>query len=118
MATTSHGAIVRESFEKAWSRGDFDGLDQLLAGTIDFHYRRTARTMDVNDLERTVSAWRSAFPDLRFSVEQLIEEGNLVAARVTHSGTQHGPMRGLPPTGRGMEVDDEYAMWAQLGLSP
>jgi steroid delta-isomerase-like uncharacterized protein len=134
--TTSHGAIVREIFERAWNSGDFDGLDRLLADPVDFHYRRSMRTMRPDDLRRTVQSWRSAFPDLRFSVEELIEEADLVAARVTHTGTQRGHMRGHPATGRRMEidamyffrfaygrlvevweVDDEYAMWEQLGPS-
>jgi predicted ester cyclase len=52
----------------------------------------------------------TAFPDLRFTEEDLIGEGELVAVRFTASGTQTGPLQGRPPTG-------EHVTWHGLVLS-
>ena len=43
---------------------------------------------------------RTAFPDLRFTIEKLVTEGDTVAGRLTTSGTHQGPLMGIPPTGR------------------
>ena len=42
----------------------------------------------------------SAFPDFHTTIEEIIEEGALVAARLTHRGTHRGDFLGIPATGR------------------
>ncbi|HTI32352.1 MAG TPA: ester cyclase [Miltoncostaea sp.] len=41
-----------------------------------------------------------AFPDLAFGVDDLVADGDRVWARWTMTGTNDGPYRGLPPSGR------------------
>jgi steroid delta-isomerase-like uncharacterized protein len=43
---------------------------------------------------------RSYFPDLSGTVEDIVVEGDRVAARVTWRGTHRGAFLGIPPTGR------------------
>lgn len=43
---------------------------------------------------------RSAFPDLRITIEDLLEDGDKVVARVTLHGTHQGDFLGIPATGR------------------
>ena len=42
----------------------------------------------------------AAFPDLQHVVEEVVAEGERVAARLTERGTQRGPFQGVAPTGR------------------
>jgi len=46
----------------------------------------------------------SAFPDVSFSVEDMVAEGDNVAIRAIGRGTHTGPYRGMPPTGKKVEV--------------
>lgn len=80
---------------------------------------------------------RTAFPDLRFTIEELVAEGEVVAGRLTMSGTHEGPLMGMPPTGRSVRqnhmhfvrfregkavehwgVRDDVGMMRQMGVMP
>ena len=50
--------------------------------------------------KQIASAFRAAFPDMRFDVEIVIAEGDYVAARWTASGTHAGVWGDAEPTGR------------------
>lgn len=47
-----------------------------------------------------VRAFRTAFPDMDDRVQEQIAEGDVVVTRVRCIGTQEGPFRGLPPSGK------------------
>jgi predicted ester cyclase len=51
-----------------------------------------------------VVALRKAFPDLRYSIEDLVVGSDAVATRTTMRGTHRGDFFGLAPTGRAFEV--------------
>lgn len=78
--------------------------------------------------------WIAGFPDCTFHLSHLIADDALVAALMPWTGTQTGPVLGLPPTGRPVHVGqivifrvvdgkiteaweewDEYRMRQQLG---
>ena len=47
-----------------------------------------------------VAAVVDAFPDYRWTIEQLVVDGPCLAARLTDTGTHTGPWLGVEPTGR------------------
>ncbi len=47
---------------------------------------------------------RSGFPDVQWTLEEMIAEGDNVAARFTMKGTHQGSFFGVPPTGRKITV--------------
>ena len=56
------------------------------------------------------SNYITAFPDLHFTIEDLIAEGGTVVVRFTTRGTHQGTLMGIPPTGKqvsgtGMFID-------------
>lgn len=48
--------------------------------------------------------WLSAFPDLRFTIEQMFAAGDRVFSQLTVDGTQAGQWLGIPPTGRRVNI--------------
>ncbi len=50
------------------------------------------------------NTFHTAFPDLSITVEDMIAEGDRVAARVTMRGTHLGEFMGVAPTGKPVEV--------------
>ena len=51
-------------------------------------------------LKQFISGLRSAFPDLRYDVEDEVAQGGKVALRVRASGTHRGELFGIPPSGK------------------
>jgi predicted ester cyclase len=49
---------------------------------------------------RTLEGQRSAFPDWKIAVGELIAEGDLVASTLTFTGTHRGRFRSIEPTGK------------------
>jgi steroid delta-isomerase-like uncharacterized protein len=92
-------AIVREHMESE-NRLDFDTTMR----TFDHPRYELIPTGEVHDGERAVANYydetRSAFPDQRNRLIELHHSDDAVIAEFELSGTQEGPFRGLPPTGR------------------
>ena len=55
-------------------------------------------------IQAEVACLRAAFPDLNLTIEDMVAERDLVAARLTWSGTHRGSYRGVPPIGRSISV--------------
>ena len=51
-----------------------------------------------------IGMMRSGFPDIQWTLEETIAEGDKVAARFTMRGTHQGAFFGVPPTGRSIVV--------------
>lgn len=52
----------------------------------------------------SVATYLAAFPDLRFTVEDVIVQGNRVVQVWRAQATQRGPLMNIPPTGLRIEV--------------
>jgi steroid delta-isomerase-like uncharacterized protein len=91
-----------------FNRGDLDYV-ALAAASDAIDHQEPAGTDLVSHLKDVISTLRTAFPDLRFEVHEIVGEGQVVACRSTMSGTHQGPLRigpmaGLPVTGASIEV--------------
>jgi predicted ester cyclase len=69
---------------------------------------------------RLMSALNSAFPDLKFDIQNVTVEGDRATVQAIWSGTNQGPlnmplpgMPSIPPTGKGVSVKDTYIVTVQ-----
>jgi steroid delta-isomerase-like uncharacterized protein len=51
-----------------------------------------------------IGMMRSGFPDIQWTLEEMIAEGDMVAARFIMRGTHRGTFFGVPPTGKSIQV--------------
>ncbi len=80
------------------SNGDRATLTRYFSEDVVFNNSR-----DVQQHLARMRAVRSAFPDLRLTIEDQIAEGDKVITRVTFRGTHRGEFRGIAPTGKQVE---------------
>jgi len=75
-------------------------IDELYATDIVYHSSSGRDIRGIKDYKQHVSEFYSAFPDLRFTIEDMVAEGDKVAVRLTGTGTNKGEFRGIPPTNK------------------
>jgi steroid delta-isomerase-like uncharacterized protein len=93
--------VVRRLFEEVWSKGNLSVADELFAPSYTHHDPSTpdvGRGPESEKLRATL--YRTAFPDLRLTIEDLIAEGETVMARWSCRGTHKGALGGIAPTGK------------------
>jgi steroid delta-isomerase-like uncharacterized protein len=99
-------SVVSRYFNDVWSQGNLDILDELLTADYVNHTPSTPNPPPgPGGLKPIIAAFRTAFPDLHFTVLDVVVEGERVAVRVRMEGTHDGPLFGLPATHRRVSVD-------------
>ena len=97
--------IIRCQFEDVWNQGRVD----LISTYWDADLSNFGELRSLDHLRLIVETWRTAFPDLHFTVDEQLAEGDQVFSHCTLTGTHLGvfmhPSWGtLPPTGKQFTV--------------
>ena len=126
MSTEENKALVRREQEELWNHtGDLDAAGDLFAPE-----RAEAARQEAADFRR-------GFPDVISTIEDIVAEGDRVAARWTARATHLGEYVGVPPTGKEVQftgismyrieggriaeswtVEDELGLMRQIGAVP
>ena len=133
MPTEENKALLRRLFEEVWNQGNLATLHEVVAA--DFLYHPDLRGLEA--YKQAIDSMLTAFPDLHFTIEGMVAEGDKVVVRWTLHGTHQGFFQDIPPTGKpvtltgisffrvangkGVEVwtDADYlGMLQQLGVVP
>ena len=139
MSSETNKTVSRRFFEEVFSRGRLNLLDEIIAKD---HVNSGPGSLPglPNGPEGTkqlVTVYRNAFPDVDFTINEQIAEGDKVVTRWTAKGTHKGELMGTPATGKsatvtGIAVDrlvngkiaeswgifDQFGMLQQLGVIP
>lgn len=103
MSKEDNNAIVRRFFMEGPSKGDLRSADELLAQTFALHTPLPSAP-GIQGMNDVITACRAAFENLNVTVEEMVAEGDLVAARFTARGMHKGAFMGLPPTGKSITM--------------
>lgn len=142
MSTEQNKTIVRRWIKDMFEKGNLALADELFTSDSISHDRSGPGPngewpRGPEGARAVVKAYRGAFPDIKYTIEDQIAEGDLVVTRWRASGTNTGPLMGLPATGKpaaisGIETErlvngkiaeswvnfDNISMLVQLGLAP
>ena len=123
-------AVVRRLIEEVWNKGSVSLADELFTPNYE---HRDASTPDFGrgpeGEKKRATLYRTAFPDLRLTVEDIIAEGETVVTRWSCRGTHKGDLLGIAPTGKQINISgvtiarlsngklaEGYVNWDALGL--
>jgi predicted ester cyclase len=135
--TQDNKQLTRDFFNRINS-GDFAGAAAQLSDEC-INHAAIPEAQGRRGFEMILTKVKGAFPDLRYTLDDIFAEGDRVAVRVTCTGTQRGPMTftrlQMEPTGKPVKFEqlhvlriangkiveqwmcqDSLAMFRQLGL--
>ena len=130
MSAEENKTIVRRINEEVWNKGDLDVIDELIAD--DAVISVVGAPQEIRGpagFREFVTMYRTAFPDLRITVDEQIGEGDVVVNRWTATGTHEGELMGIAATGKqattsgvninrisGGKLVQGWGLFDQLGL--
>ena len=82
----SNKQVVRTLYEDCLSKGRLDRLPQLVAR----HYQGIGDARGPDGFRTIIEGLRSGFPDIHYTIEDLVAEGDRVVVRWTWQGTHEG----------------------------
>ena len=100
MSTEENKALVRREYEQGVNPKNFRVRDEVLADNFVAHFPGHAPIHGIEAFREFTSAFFTAFPDLKATIEDLVAEGDKVAVRQTWRGTHTSDFLRIPPTGR------------------
>jgi len=132
--------IVRALYEEIWNKRKIELMDVLVSPSHALHGpspQLSGSSIGPEAYKRQIQLFTAGYPDLRFTIEDMISEKEKVATYWTMSGTHRGEFMGIPATNKRISVDgitihhiangkimDSYFSWdmwgmmQQLGLAP
>ena len=136
MSTEENKALIRRAYEEGFNQRNLAVLDEVDAS--DFVVHNASTTMQgLEAFKQFLSLYLTAFSEARFTIEDLIAEGDRVVARHTFRGIHTGDLMGIAPTGKqvtttgvtitrfangkGVELwgnSDDLGLLQQLGVVP
>jgi predicted ester cyclase len=96
--------MAQRWFGEVMSEGKLDVVDELCSPDYFDHDPLPGTGADVAGLKEGIVQTRAAFPDMQVTADDILVDGDRLAARSTMRATHEGDFLGLPATGKAVEV--------------
>jgi steroid delta-isomerase-like uncharacterized protein len=127
-AEEKNKALARKFFEEAWGKGNLAAVDEFIAADYVTHPIPSGLLPGPEGTKQAITTYRTAFPDLKVTVDDIFAADDRVALRWSIRGTHLGDWLGIPPTGNHMAATgiSVYRItggkvvenWTNIDLSP
>jgi predicted ester cyclase len=109
MSEEKNKALLRRYYEECWNKGNLALIEECFSSPI----LMGGTPVDLDLPREGMMRWLTGFPDLQFVVEQMVAEGDIVAANTrfvgTHRGIFHwGDLGPWEPTGKSINVREMH----------
>ena len=101
--------LINRFVNELWNERHFDVADAIFATNCVTHQLRSGVPVDAvprgpEAIKEHVAGWIASFPDLSFSIEQMLSEGDRVVTQLLMEGTHQGAWLGIPASGKKMQI--------------
>jgi len=97
---SSNRTVIEAAVALVVVKGELDAIDQFFTPDYAVHLTDGELAGGHSLIRRAVGMLLKAFSDLQIDVDILVADGDRIAWRRTLRGTQAGPYKGFPATGR------------------
>src|SRR5438067_1187697 len=94
-STEANKTLVRQAIDEMFNQGNPAAVDKYVAADFVEHQTMPGLPPGREGLKQMITMMRRAFPDLKFTIEDVIAEGDKVAVRSTVTGTHKGDWMGI-----------------------
>jgi predicted ester cyclase len=102
-------AVYRRMVDEVVNQGNFDVVEELFDPSYVDHGAPPGMPEGLEGVKWIFGAFRAGFPDVKFTIDDMVSQGDVVATLVHGEGTQTGPFMNIPPTGK-------HARWRSVGF--
>jgi steroid delta-isomerase-like uncharacterized protein len=99
-----NAAIVRGFVDEVITKGNIDAAGKYFWEDMVEQVPMPGQGPGLSGLQDAIRMMRTGFPDIVFSIQEQITEGDKVASRFEWTGTHRGEFLGIPATGRPVRV--------------
>jgi len=114
MSIEENKQIVRR-YQEIYNNNDLDALGEVVAQDLSMPKVMAGMPPGLEGARRVHAITLIGMPDWHTKIEDLIGEGDKVAARIAMSGTHTGDFWGIPATGKKVEFTGIYIVRIQNG---
>ena len=100
MSSENNKLVANRVWEEVWHQGLLSRIDDLFTPDFVRHDPGGRELHGTEQNRQFISSLRTAFPDVHYTVEDQIAEGDKVVVRYRFQGTHLGAFQGMPPTGK------------------
>src|SRR5437870_2662918 len=100
MGTDENKANARRFLEEVMNRGNTAVIDEVSGPNFVDHTAPPGVPSGNEGFKAFVTLFRTAFPDLHYTIDDEIAEGDRTAQRVTARATMKGDFQGMPASGK------------------
>jgi steroid delta-isomerase-like uncharacterized protein len=104
MSPAENKTVITRFVEEVINQGRLERADDLVA--VDFVELDPlpGQKQGRDGLKQVIGAFRTAFPDIHWVIEEMVGEGEKVFSRFTWRGIHRGEFFGVPATGKQIKV--------------
>jgi len=110
MGTQENKASASRFLEEVINRGNVSVVDELSGANFVEHQAPPGVPPTNEGIKTFITMFRAAFPDLHYTLEDSIAEGDRVVQRTTAHGTMKGDFMGMPASGKS-------ATWSEIHIT-
>jgi steroid delta-isomerase-like uncharacterized protein len=101
--------LIRRFVEELWNERRLDVADAIFAKDCVTHQLQSGVPADAvprgpQAIKEHVTGWIASFPDLHFTIEQMLSEHDRVMMQLLMEGTHQGAWLGIPASGKKMQI--------------
>jgi len=104
MTTNNKDVVLRYWYQELWDNWNIAVADDFLTDDYHLHAPGVPVPLDRDTTKQVVAMYGKSFPDLKHTVDELIGEGDTLAARWTVRGTHKGEFQGIPASGKSVKL--------------
>ncbi len=104
MSEAQNKEVTRRFSAEVWGEGNAALADELMAPDLVEHTPFPSPTPGLAGHKQVLAMFRSAFPDLKVTVDDVFAEGDLTFLRWHGDGTHRGALMNIPPTGKTVQI--------------